>query len=762
MTLNPTAATAQYLRSRMSRVCVAITGDTADEMLTKADAVVRENAFLEFRLDYLEKPQNAIGPLRDFLYERSEVTAVATCRRTTGGGRFRATAAMQLEVLKEAADAGFHLVDLEIETAEAISRTDFDAFRAALAQKGTGLILSSHDFDATGDLDKTFDRLQRFLPDFIKIVSTAKQLTDNVTMMRFLERKSDGANLIGICMGDQGLVSRVLGVRAGSIFTFASAIEGEETGPGQIAARTLLETYRIEQVEPSTRVYGVIGNPIRQSLSPLMQNTAFRRETVNAVFLALEAKKLSDVLNLVRELPVAGFAVTMPFKQDILVHLEKTDPLSAKIGACNTVVRSQDGRLFGFNTDVGGITRPIERRMPIRGAKILVLGAGGAARAAVFGLVDKGAEVYILNRTVETAQKLARQAKAKAIRRDQVAKTHFDVIVNATPAGMTGQKLMSILEPNELNARIVFDTVYHPIETPLIRAAREKGIAVISGVEMFVQQGARQFEIWTGKPAPEEEMLRVVLHALKRRAEASAKGTAGKGAQVIPISPPRAVAAEPAAAGFEEIEGTAAEAEPAKTTTKAAAKPILEKAAASVPVQKGAPVATPIRRPVDLPKKAITKTPTPLQQVRSPKPTRPAVGAKSAPSARPIAANSAFPKAAAHARNVGPAKKGSLEGGQVKNGAVKSSPVKNGAGRAAVRKTAAAPAIVRQAKNGSANGSTRHANGASSGKGRSAPQTAGKAAKNSAAAGHARPVKKTVPPAGRKPVAAKSQSRSKR
>ncbi len=762
MTLNPTAATAQYLRSRMSRVCVAITGDTADEMLTKADAVLRENPFLEFRLDYLEKPQSAIGQLRDFLYERSEVTAVATCRRTTGGGRFRASAAVQLEILTEAANAGFHLVDLEIETAEAISRAEFDAFRAALAEKGTAIILSSHDFDATGDLDKTFDRLQRYQPDFIKIVSTAKQLSDNVTMMRFLERKSDGANLIGICMGDQGLVSRVLGVRAGSIFTFASATEGEETGPGQIAARTLLETYRIEHVEPSTKVYGVIGNPIRQSLSPLMQNTAFRRETVNGVFLALETKKLSDLLNLVRELPVAGFAVTMPYKQDILVHLEKTDSLSAKIGACNTVVRSQDGRLFGFNTDVGGITRPIERRMPIRGAKILVLGAGGAARAAVFGLVDRGAEVFILNRTIETAQKLARQAKAKTIRRDQVAKTHFDVIINTTPAGMTGQKLTSILEPHELNTRIVFDTVYHPIDTPLIRAAREKGIAVISGVEMFVQQGARQFEIWTGKPAPEDEMMRVVLHALKRRAEASANGTGGKGAQVIPISPPRVAAAEHAARALSvEPEGEgAAKTEsapaivPAKLILEVSAKPVLEKIMVPVPIKKDAPVAMPVPKAVEAQSKAVTNTPAPL---------KPAYPVKRSAAAK----NGTSPKSAISAK-----KGASTKGGSLKSISAKSASMKNGAGKAASRKTAAAPAIVRKAASGSSNGSkngrstnggsTKHGNGASNAMGRPSNHPTGHATKSTAAASHARPGKKTVPPAGRKPMASKSQSRSKR
>jgi 3-dehydroquinate dehydratase/shikimate dehydrogenase len=453
--------------------------------------------------------------LKQFLYERSEVTAVATCRRASTGGKFKGTIAAELEVLEKAATAGFHLVDVELQTAEAIKHAQLDKLR----NHGAALIISYHDFTTTRDLDGIFERIRPYEPEFIKIVSTAKTLADNVTMMRFLERTRDLASVVGICMGDQGTISRVLGLRAGSAFTFAAAHVGEETGPGQIAARTLEETYRIDQLDAATKVYGVAGNPIKHSLSPLMMNTAFRRETVNGVFLALQTAKLSDLLTLVREVPINGLAVTMPLKEEILKHLERTDPLSEKVGACNTVVRSQDGKLYGFNTDVAAVVRPLERRLQLKGAKVLVLGAGGAARAAVFGLKDKGAEVFVMNRTPEAAQKLARQAKAKTFKREQLAKTSFDVIINATPAGMLGVKPHSILEPKEINARIVFDLVYNPIDTPFIRMAREKGIAVITGVEMFVHQGARQFEIWTGKPAPEEEMLRVVVHALRQQAE---------------------------------------------------------------------------------------------------------------------------------------------------------------------------------------------------------------------------------------------------
>ena len=577
----------QFLRSRIGKICVAIIGSTPAEMLEKATAVVKENPFLEFRLDYLDKPLLALPKLKQFLADNTAVTAIATCRRAANNGKFAGNVAAEVEVLTKAAEAGFQIADLELESAEHLKKAELQALR----DTGIALIVSYHDFHATKDLDAIYDRILPFRPDFIKIVSTAKSLYDNVTLMRFLERKDDHTNIIAICMGDAGIISRVLGVRAGSAFTFAAATAGEETGPGQIAARTLIETYRIDQVDTATKVYGVAGNPIRSSLSPIMMNTAFRRETVNAVYLALQANKLSDLLKLVHEIPIQGLSVTMPLKQEIMEHLEHTDPLSAKIGAVNTVVR-QEGKLYGFNTDVAGIIGPIEKRLSLREAKVLVLGAGGAARAAVFGCRDKGAEVFILNRTPETAQKLARQSGAKTIKRDAVAKTHFDVIINATPIGMSGNKGAPILEAKDLNTKLVFDLVYNPLETPLLRMARQQNIPIITGIEMFVQQGARQFEIFTGKPAPEEEMLRVVIHSLRQQAESAAHAepeAEHKSASAKP-APAKAVA-HPVPAHPEPAK-PAAKAAPVKAASKPAPAKTVAKPAPAKPVSKATPAKT--------------------------------------------------------------------------------------------------------------------------------------------------------------------------
>ena len=511
--------TSRLLPLRLPRVCVAVIGSDATEMATKAEALVRDNSFLEFRLDYLSKPGLALPRIKRFTESHPGTVVIATCRRAASGGKFRGSIASQLDILNRAAAAGCQLVDLELQT---VSKC-----KPALLQKLRGraaLILSFHDFRATRKLDETLEKMLAYPADFYKIVTTAATLSDNVAMIKFLAREGDRHSLISMCMGEQGIVSRVLGVRAGSVFTFASAGAGEETAPGQVTAQELRSVYRIERVDAATRVYGVVGDPITHSLSPTVMNAAFRRENVNAVFLALHAKTLKDLLTCVREIPIHGISVTMPYKEAILSHLDNTDSHTAKIGACNTVVRAQDGKLYGFNTDASGIIRPLERRLnALEGARILVIGAGGAARAAVFGLKERGAEVYILNRSAAPARKLAHQARARIMKRPELKKFAFDVIINATPVGMGNTRETPLLE-KEINARYVFDMVYDPAETRLLKLAQARGAQIIPGIEMFVHQAARQFEIWTGKPAPWDEMLRVVLLALQERSRRAKSG----------------------------------------------------------------------------------------------------------------------------------------------------------------------------------------------------------------------------------------------
>jgi 3-dehydroquinate dehydratase / shikimate dehydrogenase len=515
----PTAPAAILPRLRVGKLCIAVQGATPAELISRADTALKDTVFIELRLDFLSKPVAVLPDLKALLGRRRDITAIATCRRKPFGGKFPGSLNAELEILLKAAETGCHIVDLEVDSAEQCTRAQLAKFRAAIRAAGSSLLISSHDFTRTRrpeGLNQTAQRIAAFEPDFVKVVTTARTLADNLSVLQMIEDQSLNAQVVGIAMGEEGLISRVLSPRAGAAFTFASSVDGAETAAGQIPARTLLDIYRLDQLDQATRIFAVAGNPIAHSLSPLMHSTAFRRENVNAVMLPLKVKSLDDLLTIVRDLPLDGVAVTMPLKQEVLPHLANMDPLTGRIGACNTLRTGADGKLYGFNTDVAGVVRPLERRMKLHGARILVLGAGGAARAAVFGLVEQGAEVYIVNRTHEKAVALARKAKAHVLKQALLSKQRFDAIINTTPCGMTGIKQQLPIKESELNASLVFDLVYTPLETPLLKLAKARGLAVISGLEMFVQQGARQFEIWTGKPAPEAEMLRVVELELRR------------------------------------------------------------------------------------------------------------------------------------------------------------------------------------------------------------------------------------------------------
>jgi 3-dehydroquinate dehydratase/shikimate dehydrogenase len=503
-------------------VCIALRAGTVEELLQRAETALADSQLLEFRLDSLDdnvkKAEAAIPAIARFLKAHREVVAIATCRRKQFGGGFTGTLMQELNILATATEAGFGLIDLEIESAEECSAFELQT----LHESDAALLISSHDFHHAIDPEAAFARIQKFEPDFVKVVGTAHTLADSLKLLDWMKERSGDAQLVGVAMGESGIVSRILSLRAGSAFTFASAQEGAETAPGQLTARALKDLYRIEDLDQATRVYGVAGNPVSHSMSPLMQNSAFRRERINAVFVPLKTDTVEDLLTMAKKLPLSGLSITMPLKQQVMKHLANVDPLSAKLGACNTVRMGADGKLYGFNTDVAGVVRPLEKRLALKGARVLVLGAGGAARAAVYGLVDKGAQVYVWSRKEASAKELARGAGAATISQKQMASTEFDVMINATPCGMTGNSHELSLEPNAWKARLVFDLVYNPLDTPLLKEAKARGIATIQGVEMFVHQGARQFELWTGKPAPEAEMLRVVLFALNKVTETKA------------------------------------------------------------------------------------------------------------------------------------------------------------------------------------------------------------------------------------------------
>jgi 3-dehydroquinate dehydratase/shikimate dehydrogenase len=281
--------------------------------------------------------------------------------------------------------------------------------------------------------------------------------------------------------------------------------------------------YRAHVLTRRTRVYGVIGDPIGHSLSPLLHNTGFAARRVDAVYLPFLVRQLGDFLAAVPEFGIRGFSVTIPHKQAILKHLMECDPLAAEIGAVNTVVVRSDGSLRGCNTDYVGVLRALEKKLQIKGSRALIFGAGGSARAAAFALARAGAMVGICARRKNAAKELARAVGGEVIPRRALRTEFFDAILNATPIGMHPRGGISPLAPGELPCRIVMDLIYRPQRTQLLKLASQKGIATVSGVEMFLSQGIVQWEIWTGKRAPEASMRRAVLAALRAEEKSHAR-----------------------------------------------------------------------------------------------------------------------------------------------------------------------------------------------------------------------------------------------
>ena len=504
-----TLLTRAELQARAGVVCIALSGEgMAQQARTEADR--NAAAFLEFRLDSVPAPEAVLGGLRDLLAAHPQITAIATCRRTAFGGGYDGTAQQQVDLLTEAAHAGCVLADLEVETAEELGQPALQQLRDA----GAAVILSWHDFSRTPELDPVLERMRRFSPEFYKVVPTAQSLRDGLQVVRLLQHASQNEPLIAMAMGMCGVFTRVLGPRFGSVFTFASPDTGQGTAPGQVNAAVLRDLYRIGSITPRTQIYAVAGSPIGGSLSPLMHNTAFRSAGIDAVYLPLETADAAELREVMEALDLRGLSVTMPLKETVLPLLLRRDETVEQMGACNTLLRHADGNLAGFNTDVEGIVGPLQREEPLRGKRVLILGAGGAARAAVFGLRDRGAEVFLLNRTAARAEALATEAGVQLQTRAGLAQQTFDIIINSTPYGMRGRQMEPPITSTEMNCSLFFDLVYNPVETPLMRMAARRNIATLPGVAMFVAQGVRQFSLWTGQEAPAGDMLRIVMDAL--------------------------------------------------------------------------------------------------------------------------------------------------------------------------------------------------------------------------------------------------------
>lgn len=496
-------------------ICGVIAAHTAADARRQIRLALRYTRVIELRLDWLE----GAAELRRFLKLLKSAgipphtIVIATCRSIHAGGKFSGDPLEQLYILRSAIQAGCNWVDLEIESLGAIPPFTSDLYTSRAKR-----IVSYHNFKETPDSQRLARILRRLDEvrrntgsDVIKIATQCRSLSDGLRLFAF-SRQYPGT--ISVPMGEAAAPMRILAPRFGSVLSYAPVEEA--TAPGQILLAELREMYRASAVTSRTRVYGVIGNPIAHSLSPTLHNAAFGARKMDAIYLPFHVLDLHDFLAAIRPLGISGFSVTLPHKERILPYLQHVDPLAAAVGAVNTVVVKPGGKLFGYNTDCLGILRSLEGRLRIRDTRILILGAGGVARAAAFALATAGAKVSICSRRLERAATLARAVHGQSVRRAALREMQFDAIINATPVGMRPRKNESPLAPAEINCRLAFDTVYRPQNTKFLQLAARRGIETVSGLEMFLAQGIAQWELWTGKSSPVAAMRRAVVEALRR------------------------------------------------------------------------------------------------------------------------------------------------------------------------------------------------------------------------------------------------------
>ena len=495
-------------KNAFPRIAVALGLTDATQLLQHAlrEAEAGES-FLEFRLDYLDHPNQGVDTIQRFLVEQSDCLVLATCRRHQNHGLFNGSVDEQLAILHAAVRAGAQAVDVEIESAE-----KFPGLVEALRQDAR-LVVSYHNFEGTPQPESVLKRVVRVPADAYKIVTTARKHSDNLRVLN-LARSHPRVPLILLAMGEVGFPTRVLSLACGGLYTYAAPLAAEGTAAGQVQSSHLRHLYHVEKLSRSSKVYGVIADPVRHSISPAVHNRAFRARRVDAVYLPFRVPptNLRDFLHFAEGLPLAGFSVTIPLKQRVIRYLDAVDPLARRIGAVNTVWRKA-GKWHGANTDVQGVLAPLGRRLRLRGASVLIAGNGGAARGAACALVDAGAKVSLTGRNPDRVRALAKVCGGIPLLRKQVESERFDAFVHATPLGMFPHVDECFFE-DDIPADVIFDMVYNPLETVLLRHAREQRKEVIAGLEMFIEQAVRQFEIWTGEPAPRAAMEKAAAEAL--------------------------------------------------------------------------------------------------------------------------------------------------------------------------------------------------------------------------------------------------------
>ncbi len=526
----------------MTKLCVPIMVESVDQALSDADAARTAGADLvELRLDRFTEDRDAAVEL----VKACPLPCIVTIRPAWEGGEYDGDDMHRVALIEHLgiACAGHGPAYFDVELA-AYDRS------ANLRQKinlvvdhedqprrtDTGLILSSHDFETRpSDLTRRIAAMAGFRGcRVVKLAWAARSLRDNLEAFEIIRDRTKPT--IALCMGEAGLMSRVLAKKFGALLTFAAIDGAHGTAPGQPTIEELKTLYRWDRLNADTEVFGVIGHPVGHSMSPAIHNAGFDAIDYNGVYLPMPIPPAYEhfkatVGSLLAEpsLNFRGASVTIPHKQNLQRFVEEMggeiEPLSAKIGAANTLTVRGDGVLYASNTDYAAALDAVcdalkINREQLGGNRVAVLGAGGAARAVVAGFAHYQAAVTVYNRTVEKAAELADAFDARHAGLDAIGSAGFDILINCTPIGMhpnedaTPYDFTSNPQPATSTLPLVFDTIYNPVETRLLREAKAAGCITVSGVEMFVRQAASQFELWTGENAPTANFREAVLDRL--------------------------------------------------------------------------------------------------------------------------------------------------------------------------------------------------------------------------------------------------------
>src|SRR5471030_77657 len=476
-------------------LCVTITAATTAELRQKRDAVADAD-LIELRLDTVSDP-NVAGALAG---RRRPV--IVTCRPAWEGGEYRGSEEDRKQILADALSLGAEYVDIEW-------RARFDDLIAQAG--GRRIVLSTHDFlGVPMDLTARVHAMRSTGAEVIKIAAAMTSLSDCVPLLDLGAQSVRQSGLVLIGMGQYGLATRVLAGRFGSIWTYAGALREV----GQMNAQTLLKDYHFRSVSDTTEIYGVAGGSVQHSVSPAMHNAAFRAARVDAVYLPLPAVSAADFATFGRAIGISGASVTIPLKVTLFDAVDEVYAVARRIGAINTI-RSEHGRWIGGNTDASGFLEPLQEKVSLSGLRASVLGAGGAARAVTVALASSGASVKLHARNRQQAEETAMLTSAE-LGPWPPEPGSWDLLINCTPVGMYPHVDEMPLPAEHLTGRYVYDLVYNPSITRLLREAAARGCQTIGGLEMLVAQAREQFQWWVGTK-PQAGVMREA--ALKRLAE---------------------------------------------------------------------------------------------------------------------------------------------------------------------------------------------------------------------------------------------------